>query len=320
MTTNEERREAAKRKLEERLESEQRAARKRKLTIIGVSTAIVVAIAGTTTGLVLKKVADDREAARWTACEYGPQEDALVIQETEPPAQEVPEDQAEAYREYQEQYRKSMTERNAQVEEFIPLKRTAEQPADRQLKVGFQDAVFTTNLGDIPFTLDRASAPCNAGAVVSLISEGFYNDTSCHRLTATEGLRVLQCGDPTGSGAGGPGWTSPDEPPTDLEPAGEPNPMTGASAVTYPRGTIAIANQGAQAPNTGSSQFFLVIEDSQLPADYSVVGTVDEAGLTLLDKVAEGGITPAEGGSPEDGKPTTEVRIETAELVGENRE
>ncbi len=84
----------------------------------------------------------------------------------------------------------------------------------------------------------------------------------------------------------------------------------GQQAVTYPRGTIAIANNGQA--NSGSSQFFLVTGDSTLPSDYAVVGTVNPAGLAVLDKVAKGGITPGASGSKEDGAPKLTVKITTA--------
>lgn len=308
MTTNEERREAAKRKLEQRLADEQKAARKRTLTIVSVSTAVVLLVAGTAAFFITKKILDDREAARWTTCEYGDQEDRLKVLPTDPPA-EVPAEQHDAYRKY-------AAEMNKLIEAGIPKKRTSPKPSDQQLKVGTQQALFVTNHGDIPVTLDHASAPCNTGAVTSLISDGFYDNTTCHRMTSGETLKVLQCGDPTATGAGGPGWSSPDEPPTDLEPVGEANPMTGQQAAKFPRGTIAIANSnsGGQSSNTGSSQFFIVLQDSQLAPDYSVVGHVDEAGLATLDTIEKLGITPGPAGEATDGAPKQPVEITKATL------
>jgi peptidyl-prolyl cis-trans isomerase B (cyclophilin B) len=300
VSTNEERRQAAKRKLEERLETEQRAARKRRMTIIGVSVAIVVIVAGTITGLVVKKVSDDREKERWTACAWGPQEDPKA-QPVDPPEQ-IPAEQ-------RDEYRKQVVEYNKQIQDYLAKKRPAPKPGDKQLKKGTLAAVFETSQGSIPITLKRDSAPCNTGAIEHLIRGKFFDDSSCHRMTASTSMKVLQCGDPTGTGMGGPGWTSPDEPPTDLKPSGAPNAM-GQQAVTYPRGTIAIANNGQA--NSGSSQFFLVIGDSTLPSDYAVVGTVDEAGLAVLDKVAKGGIVPGASGSKEDGAPKLPVKITTA--------
>ncbi len=156
--------------------------------------------------------------------------------------------------------------------------------------------------------------PCNVAAVTSLIENKFYEDTTCHRMTTSDKLKILQCGDPTGTGMSGPGWTSPDEPPTDLKKVGQPDPMSGSQPVVYPRGTVAIANssQGGQNPNTGSSQLFIVINDSELGPDYSIVGKVDEPGLAVLDKVYAGGITPRPGRQP--------TRRRQAEAPGDDRD
>ena len=91
---------------------------------------------------------------------------------------------------------------------------------------------------------------------------------------------MLQCGDPTGTGTGGPGYTIPDELPTDAGPSPR------AAAVTYPRGTVAMAKTAQ--PNSGGSQFFLVYADSTLPPDYTVFGTIDDAGLATIDAIAAG--------------------------------
>jgi peptidyl-prolyl cis-trans isomerase B (cyclophilin B) len=159
-----------------------------------------------------------------------------------------------------------------------------------------------TNQGPIPLTLDRATGPCAVESFVSLVNAGYYNDTPCHRLTTGEGLRVLQCGDPTGQGTGGPGYTINDEPPTGLAPA-----PSGGGSVVYPRGTVAMAK--TQAPDSGGSQFFLVYADSTLPPDYTVFGTVGPDGLATLDAIAQGGSDDANG--PGDGAPRTPVTIQT---------
>ena len=115
---------------------------------------------------------------------------------------------------------------------------------------------------------------------VSLAQQGYFDGTPCHRLTTSPTLGVLQCGDPTGAGTGGPGYRFPNEYPTNqyrlTDPALEP-------PVVYPRGTLAMANAG---PGTNGSQFFLVYQDSQLPPTYTVFGTVDETGLAAVDKIA----------------------------------
>lgn len=296
-SNNEQRRQAAKRKLEKRLERQQQAARKRKLIIIGSSVALVVIVAAGVTAFAVKKVSDDNEKARWAACAYTPNDaDPLA---SLPPIDQVPAEQQAEYLKYKEELTAGMAN-----------KRTTPMPGDKQLKKGVVDALFTTNQGELPMTLEREEAPCNVGAFETMIKAGFYNDTSCHRLT-TEGIKVLQCGDPTATGAGGPGWQSPDEAPTTLAPA--EGDTTGQSVV-YPRGTIAVANSGQE--NTGGSQFFMVVEDSTLAPSYSVIGTVDPAGLEVLDKVLAAGVAPGADGAPSaDGKPALPVEIITATVT-----
>jgi peptidyl-prolyl cis-trans isomerase B (cyclophilin B) len=162
---------------------------------------------------------------------------------------------------------------------------------------GSTDLLVTTNLGELTLTLDRAATPCAAASLVHLAEQGFFDDTPCHREVDIEGLRVLQCGDPTGTGAGGPTYTSPTE-------------VTGAE--TYPRGTVAMANSGQ---GVDGSQFFLVYGDSQLPPAYTVVGTVDEGGLAVLDEVAANGNDGSLDPSPGGGAPTVPVTIESVTVA-----
>ena len=160
---------------------------------------------------------------------------------------------------------------------------------------GTTQLTMTTNFGPIGLTLDRAKAPCAAASFVHLTEAKFFDNTICHRETDSEGLKVLQCGDPTGTGTGGPGYRYPTQ-------------VSGDE--TYPRGTLAMANSGQ---GFDESQFFLVWGDSQLPADYTVVGTIDEAGLATLDAIAANGNNGANG--PGDGAPNQEVRIESITVV-----
>ena len=172
---------------------------------------------------------------------------------------------------------------------------------------GTVHVTLRTNQGPIGLTVDRAQAPCTVQSFLHLVQKKFFNDTSCHRLTAYPTLKVLQCGDPSGTGEGGPGYRFADELPTDLPPA--PNDPTGQRRV-YARGTLAMANAG---PNTNGSQFFLVQSDSALRPLYTVFGTVDEAGLATLDRIAAGGIaaTPDDP-APIDGAPALPVEISKA--------
>jgi peptidyl-prolyl cis-trans isomerase B (cyclophilin B) len=163
--------------------------------------------------------------------------------------------------------------------------------------------IFHTSAGAIETELDEDQAPCTVLSMVFLAESGFYDDTSCHRLTAAATLKVLQCGDPSGDGSGGPGYKIPDELPTGLQP-GQPD-VAGTPTVVYPRGAVAMANAG---PDTGGSQFFLVYADSTLPPSYTVFGTLTDDALQILDVVAAGGIAPG-GFGPEDGKPNVQVTI-----------
>ena len=168
---------------------------------------------------------------------------------------------------------------------------------------GTVSVALTTSAGPIGLTLDRAQAPCTVNSFVSLAQQGYFDGTPCHRLTTTDGLKVLQCGDPSGTGSGGPGYTIPDEPPTTLAPA-----PAGGGTVTYPRGTVAMAK--TDQPDSGGSQFFLVYADSTLPPDYTVFGRMDDAGLATVEKVAAAGAEEGRGSG--DGKPKTPVEVQKA--------
>ncbi|MGN7701165.1 peptidylprolyl isomerase [Cellulosimicrobium sp. 22601] len=158
-------------------------------------------------------------------------------------------------------------------------------------------STLTTSAGDITLTLDGADAPQAVASFVSLAESGYFDGTSCHRLT-TSGIYVLQCGDPTGTGTGGPGYSfGPIEnPPSDD---------------VYPAGTVAMARQGGNAESMGS-QFFLVYEDSTIPSDaaggYTVFGTIT-SGLDVVQAVADAGTQDGSG----DGSPATPVTIEGVE-------
>jgi peptidyl-prolyl cis-trans isomerase B (cyclophilin B) len=154
---------------------------------------------------------------------------------------------------------------------------------------------MTTNAGAIGLNLDRATATCAAASFEALTQQGYFDGTPCHRETDSAALKVLQCGDPSGSGTGGPGFTYPTQ-------------VTGSE--TYPRGTLAMANSGQGADG---SQFFLVYGDSQLPPNYTVVGTIDEPGLAVLDTIAANGNDGSNGAN--DGKPTQPVTITTMTLA-----
>jgi peptidyl-prolyl cis-trans isomerase B (cyclophilin B) len=135
-----------------------------------------------------------------------------------------------------------------------------------------------TSRGAMTFTLDRAKAPCAVASFESLAEQHYYDATPCHRLT-TGTLSVLQCGDPQGTGRGGPGYSFADE-------------LTGKEK--YTRGVLAMANSGK---DTNGSQFFIVYKDSQLGPNYTVFGKVSK-GLGVVDAVAAKGANPAGDGKP----------------------
>jgi peptidyl-prolyl cis-trans isomerase B (cyclophilin B) len=157
-------------------------------------------------------------------------------------------------------------------------------------------ATLKTNQGDVVVEMATTKAPCTTNSFRFLATKGYYDGTSCHRLT-TENLFVLQCGDPLGTGGGGPGYQF----------GVENAPADG----TFPAGSIAMARTAD--PNTNGSQFFIVYKETQLPTDsggYSIFGTVTK-GLDVIDKVAAAGVT----GGTADGKPALPVTIESVTIA-----
>lgn len=137
---------------------------------------------------------------------------------------------------------------------------------------GPSSATIASSIGTIKLKLDP-KAPCTTHSFAFLAGKKYFDGTSCHRLT-NQGIFVLQCGDPTGTGTGGPGYQFG----TENLPTGSANP--------YPAGTLAMAR--TQDPNSNGSQFFIVYGTSQLGPDYTVFGTVSE-GLDLIKKSAAAG-------------------------------
>lgn len=151
-------------------------------------------------------------------------------------------------------------------------------------------ATLKTDHGAITIELATKLAPRNSNSLAFLAKQGYFDSSPCHRLT-TGGLSVLQCGDPTGTGEGVPGYTVADE---NLPKSGDGN---------YPAASVAMAEpQGGDA----GSQFFLVYRDSTLPPDYTIVGHIS-AGLDIVRDIAAAGI---EGGST-DGAPADPVTIKS---------
>ena len=161
-------------------------------------------------------------------------------------------------------------------------------PADKVLKRIPRTFTFVTNCGNIVVTTVGAKAPITLTQLSTLARGGYFNNSLCHRLT-TQGLYVLQCGDPTATGGGGPNFTYRDE---NLPAEGLNN---------YPAGTVAMANSG---PGTNGSQFFLVFADTTLGANYTIWGTVTQ-GLEIVKAIAKAGVK----GGGADGAPNQAISI-----------
>jgi peptidyl-prolyl cis-trans isomerase B (cyclophilin B) len=157
---------------------------------------------------------------------------------------------------------------------------------------GTHTMTVTTNLGVVEIQLDSARTPCTAASFAYLAGKHFFDNSPCHRLT-TAGIYVLQCGDPSGTGAGGPTYQFNDE------------NLSAASNGVYPRGMVAMANAG---PNTNGSQFFIAYKDSQLQPNYTPFGTVTK-GMDIIDRVAAGGAGSDNG--PGDGRPKLAVTVQS---------
>jgi cyclophilin family peptidyl-prolyl cis-trans isomerase len=263
VSTEKQRRQAAQRHLQKQLERRAEVTRKRRRTLAILATAVsVLLVVGAVvllTGVFGDDEPTDTAAAPGTvSCTYAPDESG-----------------------------------NPNLTEVGTPPDPESTPA-----TGTTDLLMSTGQGDLTLTLDHAKAPCAAASFTYLAAEKFFDGSPCHRLVNGEAFGVLQCGDPSGSGQGGPAYKY----------AEEVTPET-----TYPRGTIAMANSGQ--PGSTGSQFFLCFTDSQLPPNYTAVGTVDEAGLAVLDQIAAGGNDGSMEPSPGGGAPNTPVTIESMTVV-----
>jgi peptidyl-prolyl cis-trans isomerase B (cyclophilin B) len=188
------------------------------------------------------------------------------------------------------------------------------EPASKPVKPPRQGKVPTdpaqvsvsmmTNQGPVGILLANNESPCTVNSFVSLAQQKYFDNTKCHRLTASPTSAVLQCGDPTADGTGGPGYQFANEYPADQYTPDDP---AAHEPVIYPRGTLAMANAG---PNTNGSQFFMVYKDTQLPPEYTVFGKIQQDGLATLDKIAKGGVV----GGGQDGQPVIQVTIKSVRL------
>ena len=297
MPTNEQRRATAKRKLERQLERRAEKDRKRRLyTIIGsVAAAIVVIAAVVATVVLTNRNSSTPSASSSTSTPTSAANSPLDAPEPGKPAA-LPAFAAPDGLGSNCEYPKS-TEAASKPNKPPRAGKVPTDPAE-------VSASMETNQGNIGLQLDNAKSPCTVNSFASLAQQGYFNGTPCHRLTTSEGLAVLQCGDPTGQGTGGPGYQFANEYPTDQYQPDDPKLQ---QPVVYPRGTLAMANAG---PGTNGSQFFLVYKDSMLPPNYTVFGTIDQTGLATLDKIAAAGTK--EGG--DDGAPKLDVTIKSLQL------
>jgi len=169
-------------------------------------------------------------------------------------------------------------------------------PATGEKRTGTELMTITTNLGVIKVEMDAAHAPCATASFAYLAGKKFFDNSKCHRLV-TSGISVLQCGDPSATGMGGPNYRYAEENlPTGNRPA-------------YPEGTVAIAKTSN--PSTSGSQFFIVYKDTDLDATYTILGKVTE-GLDLVKKVAAAGVVPDPSAQSQgDGAPKLEIDIKT---------
>lgn len=161
--------------------------------------------------------------------------------------------------------------RRGDAHTFVGMPPASPEPGEKHR------ARVETNRGPIVIDLLNGRAPCAVNSFRFLADNDFYRDTSCHRLVTT-GIHILQCGDPSGTGKGGPGYSFADE---NLE------------GTSYPRGTVAMANSG---PDTNGSQFFVVYDKGGLEPDFTPFGRVVR-GLDIVEDVAEAG-TAGDGVAP----------------------
>ncbi|WP_410814205.1 peptidylprolyl isomerase [Micromonospora sp. 067-2] len=266
-STRERQRAAARARLEKEMAERAAKARKRRQTqaIIGAGAALVLVVAGTV----------------WLAMSLGGDDDKTDSAAPAAGAAECVYNQLPA------------DQRSPQIKD-VGL------PSNQQSGKGVQTMTIDTNLGPITAKVDRSLVPCTAGSFTLLAEKNFFDNTKCHRLV-TEGIKVLQCGDPSATGAGwrqtdgtgGPSYKLPEENlPTDKRPP-------------YPEGVIAMANAG---PNSTGSQFFIVYGDSPLDAAYTVLGTVT-SGLDIVKDVAKAGDDGAFKAQAGGGHPKKEVVI-----------
>ncbi|MFJ8580763.1 peptidylprolyl isomerase [Micromonospora sp. NPDC093277] len=265
-STRERQRAAARARLEREMSERATKARKRRQTqaIVGAAAVLVLVVAGTV--WLVTSLGDDDKQNTANAAGYA-----------------------------QCAYTELPTEGRPQQIKDVGL------PPSQQDNKGSQTMTIDTNLGPITAKINRDQVPCTAGSFTHLASKGFFDNTKCHRLV-TQGIQVLQCGDPSATGkgwrdtdgTGGPSYNLAEENlPTDKRPP-------------YPEGVIAMANSGQ--PGSTGSQFFIVYGDSQLDPNYTVLGTIT-GGMDLVRQIGAAGDDGAFAEQAGGGHPKKEVVI-----------
>ena len=295
MSTNAERRETAKRELERQLE--RRAQQDRRQRILTVIAAMTTMAAGAAAIAFFAFKGDQKPATSDSVAGSSP---APAAPGTPTELTRGGPDQLPAFKAPADLGANCQYPAAGQKAKDVTPPNTGKVPTDpATISVS-----MSTDQGNIGLVLNNAEAPCTVNSFASLAQKGYFDDTVCHRLTTAPDLGVLQCGDPTANGSGGPGYSFANEYPTNQFDKADP---ALGKPVLYPRGALAMANAG---PDTNGSQFFLVYKDSKLPPNYTVFGTIDSTGLTTLDKIAEAGVA----GGGVDGKPATEVKVKSVLL------
>ncbi|WP_409434313.1 peptidylprolyl isomerase [Mycobacterium sp. SMC-14] len=291
MPTNSERRAAAKRNLDQQVQQRAEAARKqRRLLMIVGAVAAVLLIAGVV--FVVLRDNDPGNVNAGGSSESSTSESADSSAAPAGAAGQLPKFTASPQLGADCQYPKAR-----------PATKPVEPPRSGKVPTDPAEVSVSmmTDQGPIGLMLTNAQSPCTVNSFISLAAKDFFSGTQCHRLTTSPMLSVLQCGDPAGDGTGGPGYEFDNEYPTDQYSLGD---RAAQQPVTYPRGTVAMANAG---PGTNGSQFFLVYKDSMLPPQYTVFGKIQDDGLATLDKIAAAGVQ----GGGEDGPPATKVTVKS---------
>ncbi len=294
MPTNEQRRANAKRKLERQLERRAKQARMRRILLIVGGALAVVAVVAAVVVTVIHRNAEHKTDSAAATPGNPPTASTTAPTGQVPPAPPLP-----AFKPSDAVGANCQYPATPQEPAAKPVKppRTGKVPTEPAQV----SASMSTSQGNLGLMLANNESPCTVNSFASLIGQKYFDNTKCHRLTTSETLGVLQCGDPKGDGTGGPGYQFVNEYPTDQYPPNDPKLR---EPVLYPRGTLAMANAG---PGTNGSQFFMVYKDSQLPPQYTVFGTIQPDGLAVLDKIAKAGVN----GGGEDGPPASEVTIKS---------